>query len=69
MFNSALVYELAALKLYAVPLLFSIPKDCPEYEEARRLLKFLDYFIGADSVSIPNNSILREFIGGSCLNV
>lgn len=69
MFNSALVYELAALKLYAVPLLFSIPKDCPEYEEARRLLKFLDYFIGADSVSIPNNSILREFIGGSCLDV
>ncbi len=69
MFNSALIYELAALKLYAVPLLFSVPRECPEYEEARRLLKFLDYFIGVDSVGIPNNSILREFIGGSCLDV
>lgn len=69
MFNSALIYELAVLKPYAVPLLFSIPRDCPEYEEATRLLKFLDYFIGVSSEGIPNNSILREFIGGSCLKV
>lgn len=69
MFNSALIYELAVLKPYAVPLLFSIPRDCPEFEEANRLLKFLDYFIGVRSEDIPNNSILREFIGDSCLKV
>lgn len=69
MFNSALVYELAVLKQYAEPLLFSIPKDSEEYLEAKRLLKFLDYFIGVSSEDIPKNSILREFIGGSCLNV
>lgn len=69
MFNSALVYELAVLKLYAEPLLFSIPRDVPEYDEAKRLLKFLDYFLGIDSEIIPKNSIIREFIGGSCLKV
>ena len=69
MFNSALVYELAVLKLYAEPLLFGIPRDCEEYDEAKRLLKFLDYFLGLDSEMIPKNSILREFIGGSCLKV
>ncbi len=69
MFNSVLIYELAVLKQYAEPLLFAIPKDCPEYLEAKRLLKFLDYFLGVSSEDIPKNSILREFIGGSCLNV
>ncbi|MBQ6834175.1 MAG: nucleoside kinase [Lachnospiraceae bacterium] len=69
MFNSALVYELAVLKLYAEPLLFGIPRDCPEYDEAKRLLKFLDYFLGMDSEMIPRNSIIREFIGGSSLKV
>ena len=69
MFNSALVYELAVLKQYAQPLLFAIPKDSEEWLEATRLLKFLDYFIGVSSEDIPKNSILREFIGGSCLNV
>ena len=69
MFNSALVYELAVLKQYAQPLLFAIPKDSEEWLEAKRLLKFLDYFIGVSSEDIPKNSILREFIGGSCLNV
>ena len=69
MFNSALVYELAVLKQYAQPLLFAIPKDSEECLEAKRLLKFLDYFIGVSSEDIPKNSILREFIGGSCLNV
>ena len=69
MFNSALVYELAVLKQYAQPLLFAIPRDSEEWLEAKRLLKFLDYFIGVSSEYIPKNSILREFIGGSCLNV
>ncbi len=69
MFNSALVYELAVLKQYAQPLLFRIPRDSQEYLEAKRLLKFLDYFIGVSSEDIPKNSILREFIGGSCLDV
>ncbi len=69
MFNSALVYELSVLRLYAEPLLFHIPRDSEEYEEAKRLLKFLDYFLAIDSEYIPKNSILREFIGGSCLKV
>lgn len=69
MFNSALIYELAVLKLYAEPLLFQIEKDAPEYQEAKRLLKFLDYFVGIPSEDIPYNSILREFVGGSCFDV
>ncbi len=69
MFNSALIYELACLKVYAEPLLFGIRKDEPEYVEAKRLLKFFDYFVAVPSEEIPNNSILREFIGGSCFNV
>ena len=69
MFNSVLIYELAVLKQFAEPLLFQIPKDAPEYYEAKRLLKFLDYFLGVTSESLPNNSIAREFVGGSCFNV
>ncbi len=69
MFNSALLYELAVLKQYAEPLLFSVPKESPAYTEAKRLLKFLDYFLGAGSDDIPRNSILREFVGGSCFKV
>lgn len=69
MFNSAQLYELAVLKNQAEPLLFSISKDDPEYYEAKRLLKFLDYFIGIDSTQLPHNSIVREFVGGSCFNV
>ena len=69
MFNSALVYELACLKLYAEPLLFGIGKDEPEYVEAKRLLKFFDYFIAVPSDDIPVNSLLREFVGGSCFDV
>lgn len=69
MFNSALIYELAVLKMYAEPLLFAIDKDCPEYLEAKRLLKFLDYFLPMPSDGITQNSILREFIGGSCFHV
>lgn len=69
MFNSALLYELAVLKQYAEPLLFSVPVESPAYNEAKRLLKFLDYFLGAGSDHIPNNSVLREFVGGSCFKV
>ena len=69
MFNSALIYEMSVLKIYAEPLLFQIPDDAKEYIEAKRLLKFLSYFIGIPSDGIPNNSILREFIGGSCFDV
>ena len=69
MFNSAQVYELALLKQFAEPLLFSIQKDDPTYHEAKRLLKFLDYFLSLPSEFLPNNSICREFVGGSCFNV
>lgn len=66
MFNSALIYELAVLKQYAEPLLFSIQKGEPEYHEAKRLLKFLEYFLGVSSEELPKNSLCREFVGGSC---
>ncbi len=69
MFNSVLIYELAVLKQYAEPLLFSIREDEPEFYEAKRLLKFLNYFLGMDTTSLPNNSICREFVGGSCFKV
>lgn len=69
MFNSALIYELSVLKLYAEPLLFGVDRGSEEYIEAKRLLKFLDYFIGAPSDLVPMNSILREFVGGSCFKV
>lgn len=69
MFNSALIYELAVLKPYVESLLFGIDRDCPEYLEAKRLLKFLDYFVGIGSENVPTNSLLREFIGGGCFNV
>lgn len=68
MFNSVLIYELAVLKQYAEPLLFGIKKGEPEYYEAKRLLKFLEYFQGIDSQNVPSNSICREFIGGSCFH-
>lgn len=69
MFNSALIYELAVLKQYAEPALFSIEKDCEEYIEAKRILKFLDYFVGIGSENIPTNSLLREFVGGGCFHI
>lgn len=69
MFNSAQIYELAVIKQYAEPLLFSIEKDEPEYYEAKRLLKFLDYFVSVDNSMLPRNSICREFVGGSCFKV
>lgn len=69
MFNSALCYEFSVLKTYAEPLLFGIPSDAPEYQEAKRLLKFFDYFLAVDSTAIPGNSLLKEFIGGSLFQV
>ncbi len=69
MFNSALVYEMAVLKVYAEPLLFQIPRDSEEYLEAKRLLKLLDYFLPLPTEGIAHNSLVREFVGGSCFNV
>ena len=69
MFNSSLLYELAVLKQYVEPLLFGVDKDSQEYLEAKRLLKFFDYFVGIGSEYIPTNSLLREFIGGGCFHV
>ncbi len=69
MFNSGLIYEMSVLKLYAEPLLFGIPSDCEEYAEAIRLLKLLDYFLPMPTEDIANNSLIREFIGGSCFDV
>ncbi|MBM7866850.1 nucleoside kinase [Heliobacterium gestii] len=66
MFNSALVYELAVLARYAAPLLEAISRDSKAYGEAQRLLTLLDYFRPMGDVEVPHNSILREFIGGSC---
>lgn len=67
MFNSALVYELAALKAHAEPLLRQVEPGTAEYVEAKRLLTFLEWFQPYDSKLVPENSILREFIGGSVL--
>jgi uridine kinase len=67
MFNSALVYELSALKPFAEPLLFQIERKTPDYAEARRLLALLRWFVPYGPELVPGNSILREFIGGSSL--
>jgi len=68
-FNSALIYELAILKPYAQNLLYSVLQESKEYDEAKRLLDFLDYFLVIPSENVLRNSILREFIGGSIFNV
>ena len=66
MFNSAMIYELSALRRYAVPMLEAVTPDVPEYTKARRLLDFCQYFLDLpDEEDVPNNSILREFIGKS----
>ena len=65
MFNSSMVYELGVLAKYAKKLLREIKNDEPEYSEARRIITFLEYFEEIDETPIPNNSLLREFIGGS----
>ena len=68
-FNSALIFETSLLQPYVEPLLFDIPRDCPEYAEAKRLLKFLNYFLPIPDDAVPKASILREFIGGGCYQV
>ena len=65
-FNSALIYETALLKPYVEPLLFGVPHDCPEYLEAKRLLKFLNYFLPLPADNVPKTSLMREFVGGGC---
>ena len=68
-FDSAALYELSVLKTFAEPLLFAIPESAPEYTEAKRLLRFLDYFLGLSCEDVPRNSLIREFIGGSIFPV
>ena len=68
-FNSSLIYETALLKPYVQPLLFGVPRDSEEYVEAKRLLKFLNYFLPIPADDIPKTSLLREFIGGGCYHV
>lgn len=65
MFNSAYLLEFAVLRNHAVPILSGIPKNCPEYSEAHRLLKFINYFVPVSDQEIPPTSMLREFVGGS----
>lgn len=65
MFNSALNIEFAVLRTHAEVILSSVPKNCPEYSEAHRLLKFIHYFIPVSDKEIPPTSIMREFVGGS----
>lgn len=69
MFNSATIYELSVLKAYIEPLLFKIDKSIPEYVTAKQIIKFLDYFLPVNSGGIPNNSIIKEFVGGSVFKV
>ena len=65
MFNSSLLFELSVMKQYAEPILKQVPADTPEYAEAWRLLRFLDYFEPLEEKEIPSTSLLREFLGGS----
>ena len=67
-FNSALIYEIGVLKTYVAPLLYSVHQDSPCYEEAKRLIEFLRLFLPIPADVIPQDSILREFIGNSYFN-
>ena len=69
LFNSVLIYELAVIKQFAEPLLLGVRTNEPEYYEAKRLIKFLDYFVGIDPTPVPGNSICREFVGGGIFPV
>ena len=68
-FNSAVIYEIALLRPYVEPLLFGVPQDSPEFMEAKRLLKFLSYFMPVPAAYVPPTSLIREFIGGGCYRV
>ncbi|OUP11783.1 AAA family ATPase [Mediterranea sp. An20] len=65
MFNSALLFELAVLRAHVEPILNTVPRNCPEYAEAYRLLKFIKYFTPVQDKELPPTSLLREFLGGS----
>ena len=65
-FDTSLIYEFCVLKTYVMPLLYSVSTDDPNYSEALRLMRVLDIFLPIPSEAIPADSILREFIGGSC---
>jgi uridine kinase len=65
-YNSGLQYELNVLKKYALPTLMDVPNESEHFITANRLIKFLKYFVDIDDALVPNNSLLREFIGGSC---
>jgi uridine kinase len=65
MFNSSLLFELSVMRNYALPILQQVPINTPEYAEADRLIKFLNYFEPLDEKDIPSTSLLREFLGGS----
>lgn len=65
MFNSALIFELPVIRLHVEPILMGVPRNCPEYVEAYRLLKFIRYFLPIQDKEIPPTSLLREFLGGS----
>ena len=64
--NSSLVYEIGVLKTYVEPLLFNVDESDPEYSEALSLINFLRNFLPIPSDDVPADSVLREFIGGSC---
>ena len=68
-FNTGLIYEIGILKTYVEPLLYSVDDKSPQYEEAKRLIDFLRLFLPIPSDAVPQDSILREFIGNSCFNV
>ena len=63
--NSAAIYEMGVLKTYVEPLLYSVEPDSPYYEEAKRLINFLRLFLPIPSEAIPEDAVIREFIGGS----
>lgn len=65
MFNSALIFEFSVLRSFAEPILRQVPQNCPEYTEAHRLLRFIEYFVPISDPEIPPTSLLREFLGGS----
>ncbi len=68
MFNSAYLLEFAVMRNHAEPILASVPKNCPEYTEAHRLLRFIHYFTPVPDKEIPSTSMIRQFIGGSSFN-
>ena len=67
LFNSTYIIEFAVLRSYAERILRTIPKNCPEYSDAHRLLKFLNYFSPVSDKDVPATSLIRSFIGGSSL--